>query len=148
MIVLPSQITELSVFRAIPKILIGECDNWIDNLPISFTLAHTHFCPYDPLGQGTVCLRKQSYLLKRDGTPSNIMWHELGHAIDIKSWNISCPAKYLNHFATNHGIEIKSKWYYRFKTFKNLDEGHGPSWQEIMRQLGKPELITIYGREP
>lgn len=170
MILFPKNIKELPpIFHKIDRITVDECET-----VHIFSLAHTHYCPLDYWSRGTVCLKKESYLLNSDGTPSDIMWHELGHVLDLSNYRVigKCITPFSpRHNNQWHDIIFNAKSFFKFEiksytdntdwsNFNDIilsyrdslpavvDDMHGPTWQTIMKDLGKAHLISKYSRPP
>lgn len=127
--------------------MVGVCPT----LPNTF--AHTHACEYDYCIKSSVCLEEENFLLNSDGTPSDILWHELGHVIDCEDFLFVGGCK--NHYTKSHHLEehfAVTRWGMGFPLERNtlpLGDEHGPSWQYVMAYvLEKPHLISVSGNIP
>lgn len=123
-------------FNEVPHIFVGGCGGDINhktdfmgtynNFP-SYMEAHTHMCPHDPLYR-SICINKKKYILFKDGSPSDIMWHEYGHVLTPWEFEIEC-----NYLDGSH----------TFTPDDNYEEdptGHGTRWKNTMVKLGKPHI--------
>lgn len=111
------------LFPKLKKINIGFCSKPDVGFSIMHA-AHTHMLPRDEEAD-VICIREGylSYLFDWEDmeSPHNLVWHEYGHVL--------------------HAQELEDVDCSDTKLMKDIERSmHGPRWQEIMKELGKPEL--------
>jgi len=130
-------------FPEIKKIYYGGCllentDNWhyvsVNSFGFSGNGAHTHLCPNDA-SYKIVCFSHEEEILNYDGSPSECLWHEYGHVLwkhpkEITNWKCAGPESW-------HSMDLPTGYTY---------DPHGEEWKQIMRNLGRPDLTTLWVR--
>lgn len=127
-------------FPEITAINIGMCPGTETHYrEVSSFEVHTHMCRKD-IYYRNICLYEKQQIFNSDGSISDILWHEYAHVLDTYNQEtvkvISC-----NSYKGMHEFEYLT--YEDSKNFGNRD-GHGLSWENIMRRLGKkPTRIVV-----
>ena len=95
--------------------------------------AHTHICPKDVL-YGCICVSDIRELSNKDGTPSDLAYHELAHVLnDFPEFVTieSCGDGDIHQLSTPPDKYLDPEW------------THGPEWQRIMKGFGKNPTLWV-----
>lgn len=117
-------------FQEIVLIFIGDCgskDEHYNTQAINTFAggAHTHLCPDDPLYKA-ICVSDKKYLLNSDGTPSELLVHELAHV--VTPWKtVKCEE------SGKHSMDVS----------EDFRDGHGPKWEQIMKAWDRVPSLYV-----
>ena len=99
--------------------------------------AHTHMCSKDHYHK-VICVWHEEMILNADGTPSELMWHEYAHLMDIPNWNNGPEGRMeCNPKDRYHTI------YFNHKKDKSDDFSHGRTFQKILKGFGYEPGLTV-----
>lgn len=122
-------------FPKAKQIYIGKCILSVDpdnllGFPSGPYDAHTHTC-ITSKHYKTICAPER-FIKNSDGTPSDLIWHEYGHVLDI--------AYHMTYKQLLDGYQ------YSIEEWRKIS--HGPTFSIVMHRLGKPHLTGPYVNMP
>jgi hypothetical protein len=130
---------DLDLFPEITAVYSGGCGARLDD-PLHYIegvephisavfsnhFAHTHMMPCSPMAKA-ICIADKGLIRHKDGTLSDIMWHEYGHVLTGLDFKVlACRGK-------EHEITHSKDW-------DDDPTGHGKRWKNTMAWLGRPDL--------